>query len=156
MSDQKHFAVSGLVIKDNRVLFVRHTYGPAKGKLIIPGGYVQENEMASDAIEREVLEETSVNAKVSSILAIRIKPDQWWIIYKMKYISGEAVSDGKENSEAIFIDADEALTMDDVGEVNKRFIREALSAEPHFLEINDWLPGRADVSKYKLYMGEDI
>ena len=34
-------SVTGIVIRDNKVLLARHTYGPGKGKLIVPGGYVR-------------------------------------------------------------------------------------------------------------------
>ena len=33
-------SVTAVVIKDNKVLLARHTYGAGSGKLIIPGGYV--------------------------------------------------------------------------------------------------------------------
>lgn len=31
-------SVTGVVIKDNKVLLARHTYGGGKGLLIVPGG----------------------------------------------------------------------------------------------------------------------
>ena len=34
-------SVTAVVIKDNKVLLARHTYGGGKGMLIIPGGYVE-------------------------------------------------------------------------------------------------------------------
>ena len=34
-------SVTGVVIKDGKVLLGRHTYGGGNGKLIIPGGYVR-------------------------------------------------------------------------------------------------------------------
>ena len=37
-------SVTGVAIKDNKVLLARHTYGGGKGKLIIPGGYVNKGE----------------------------------------------------------------------------------------------------------------
>lgn len=33
-------SVAGVVIHDGKVLLARHTYGPGKGRLIIPGRYV--------------------------------------------------------------------------------------------------------------------
>lgn len=152
MADQRFFSVSGLVIRDNKVLLVRHTYGPAKGRLIIPGGYVQDSETADKAIEREIMEETGVKSKASGILSVRIKPGQWWIIYKMEYISGEAVSDNKENSEAVFISIDKAMEMDDVGEINKKFIRKALRADDSVLFLDEWIAKGANSDEYKLYL----
>ena len=37
-------SVTGVVIKENKVLLARHTYGGGKGMLIIPGGYVNIGE----------------------------------------------------------------------------------------------------------------
>ena len=37
-------SVSGVLIKDGKVLLARHTYGSGNGKLIIPGGYINIGE----------------------------------------------------------------------------------------------------------------
>ena len=55
-----HFGVSGIVLKEDEVLLVRHTYGPAKGKLLIPGGHVEDGELFNEAIIREISEETEI------------------------------------------------------------------------------------------------
>ena len=46
-------SVTGIVIRDNKVLLARHTYGPGKGKLIVPGGYVKWQESPQEALKRE-------------------------------------------------------------------------------------------------------
>jgi len=45
-------SVTGVVIKDNKVLLARHTYGGGKGMLIIPGGYVNKGETPQEALRR--------------------------------------------------------------------------------------------------------
>ncbi len=52
-------SVTGVVIKDNKVLLARHTYGNGKGMLIIPGGYVDVGETPQEALKREYREETN-------------------------------------------------------------------------------------------------
>ena len=42
-------SVTGVVIRDNKVLLARHTYGGGKGMLIIPGGYENIGETPQDA-----------------------------------------------------------------------------------------------------------
>jgi ADP-ribose pyrophosphatase YjhB (NUDIX family) len=38
------------MIRNNEILLVRHTYGAAKGQLLIPGGHVQNEEMPETAV----------------------------------------------------------------------------------------------------------
>ena len=42
------FTVCGVVAIENKILLVRHTYGTAKGRLLVPGGHVEEGEVARD------------------------------------------------------------------------------------------------------------
>ena len=63
MIDNYNFSVGCIVRKENQVLLVRHTYGGAKGKLLIPGGFCHKNELPEEAAIREVFEETSIVAE---------------------------------------------------------------------------------------------
>ena len=55
MNDNYSFSVGCMVRKKNQVLLVRHTYGNAKGKLLIPGGFCHENELGKIAGRRGAL-----------------------------------------------------------------------------------------------------
>ncbi len=72
-------SVTGVVIKDNKVLLARHTYGGGKGLLIVPGGYVNEGETPQDALIREYMEETKVTVKPLDIIGIRFNMHDWYI-----------------------------------------------------------------------------
>ena len=63
--------VGGLCLKDNKILLVKHKYGPSKGRWLIPGGFVDLGESISEAIEREILEETSVSVQTKNLVAVR-------------------------------------------------------------------------------------
>ena len=123
-------SVTGVVIKDGKVLLARHTYGGGKGMLIIPGGYVNFGETPQDALVREYMEETHVQVKPSDIIGIRFNMRDWYIAFRAEYISGEATSDGDENSEVIWLAVEEALTREDVPDLTKKLIQSALSTEP--------------------------
>ncbi|MDE7205266.1 MAG: NUDIX domain-containing protein [Lachnospiraceae bacterium] len=97
-------SVTGVVIRDNKVLLARHTYGSGKGKLIIPGGYVEFGETPQEAVKREYLEETSIIVEPRNIIGIRFNAHDWYIAFKADYISGEPTSDHDENSEVIWLD----------------------------------------------------
>lgn len=122
-------SVTGVVIKDNKVLLARHTYGGGKGMLIIPGGYVNFGETPQDALVREFKEETGIEVKPINIIGIRFNMHDWYIAFRAEYVSGEASSDNDENSEVLWIDVDEALAREDVPELTKKLIESALSTE---------------------------
>ena len=61
----------GVVIRDNQALLVQRGINPNRGAWQIPGGYVESDEEIVPAVEREVLEEAGVVAKVSDVIGVR-------------------------------------------------------------------------------------
>ena len=122
-------SVAGVVIRDGKVLLVRHTYGAGTGRLIIPGGYIKYGESPQDAVVREVLEETGVTVRPEKIAGIRFNAKDWYAVFTAEYLSGEAHSDNDENSEAVWIDVPEALERNDVPELTKTILKSVLAAE---------------------------
>ena len=122
-------SVTAVVIKDNKVLLVRHTYGNGKGMLIIPGGYVEYGETPQDAVVREFKEETNITIKPNKIIGIRFNTKDWYIAFSADYISGATQSDGDENDLVLWLDIDEALSRDDVPELTKSLVKCALNGK---------------------------
>lgn len=120
-------SVAGVVIKNGKVLLARHTYGSGNNKLIIPGGYVNFGETPQEALKREFMEETHIEVKATDMIGVRFNMHDWYIVFRAEYISGEAVTDHKENSEVLWIDIEEALSRDDVPELTKKLIASAVS-----------------------------
>lgn len=123
MKDNYSFSVGCIVRKENQILLVRHTYGGAKGKLLIPGGFCHENELPEEAAVREVLEETGITAAVRRMAGIRCERSSWYILLEMDYIGGVPTSDMCENSEALFCEISEALSRSDCTEMTKVALR---------------------------------
>lgn len=123
-------SVTGVVIKDGKVLLARHTYGNGNGKLIIPGGYVNVGETPQDALKREYMEEVHIVIEPVNIVGIRFNMHDWYIAFRAEYISGEACSDHNENSEVMWMEIEEALKREDVPELTKKLIQSALSENP--------------------------
>lgn len=122
-------SVTGVLIHEGKVLLARHTYGGGAGKLIIPGGYVENGESPQNALVREFLEETSVTVEPVEVIGIRFNMHDWYVAFKAKYVSGKAKSDHDENSEVIWVDVEEALRRDDVPELTKTLIKSAISED---------------------------
>jgi 8-oxo-dGTP diphosphatase len=68
-SDPK-VAVIALVVAKGAVLLVRRAVDPGKGLWSLPGGYMDAGEMPTEALHREVAEETGLAIDVGRISAI--------------------------------------------------------------------------------------
>ena len=58
--DRPYLAVSAAIIRDGRVLIVRRARAPALGVYTLPGGVVEAGETLTEAVVREVREETGL------------------------------------------------------------------------------------------------
>ena len=146
MNDNYCFSVGCIVRKKSQVLLVRHTYGGAKGKLLIPGGFCYENELPEEAAVREGFEETSITAEVKRMAGIRCDRKTWYLLLEMDYIDGVPTSDRNENSEALFCEISEALIRSDCTEMTKVSLRKVLDGSAGYFY--------SDI-EYKAHRGSD-
>ncbi len=58
--DRPYLAVSAAIIRDGRVLVTRRARGPAFDIWTMPGGVVEAGETLTEALKREILEETQI------------------------------------------------------------------------------------------------
>lgn len=130
-------SVTGVLIRDGKVLLGRHTYGAGKGKLIVPGGYLTIGETPEQAVVREYMEETGVSVRPVSVIGIRFNNRDWYVAFSLEYVSGDAHSDHEENSEVVWLPTEEALSREDVPELTKYLIGAALS-EHDALPLTDF------------------
>lgn len=121
--NNKCFAVCGIVENKEKILFVRHTYGVAKDRILLPGGYVKENELPTIAIEREIFEETGISCKAKDLFSMQFKSEQWCAVFTMDYISGEPKSDDYENSEVLLLTIEEALSRNDLTNMSREILK---------------------------------
>ncbi len=122
------FVVTGIVVKDKRILLVHHK------KLALwlpPGGHIEKNELPSEAVVRELKEETGldvevVNApleKVSDSIPIPV-PD-WMqleniqnthchldLVYRCRAVGGELQKNHESNA-VRFMDLEEITALKD-------------------------------------------
>ncbi len=146
-----HFTVCGIVEIDGKVLLVRHTYGNANGRILLPGGYVKEGELPTVAVEREIAEETGVIAKAKSVMAVQCKPDQWCLVFVMEYISGTPLSDAYENSEVLLVPAAEAIKREDITNMSRELLTAYVNKSFATLHKSEYVPASTDVEHYALF-----
>ncbi len=90
-------AVVVFIEQDKRVLLVRRSMDPARGKWALPAGYVDDGEDPQAAAMREVREETGLTVEITQLVGVEGGPDQSEgsgasivILYTARVISGEA------------------------------------------------------------------
>jgi 8-oxo-dGTP diphosphatase len=62
--------VGGVVVHDGKLLMIRRRNEPSRGLWSVPGGRVEKGEYLTDAVAREVEEETGVAVEVRDLLGI--------------------------------------------------------------------------------------
>ncbi|WP_409302485.1 NUDIX domain-containing protein [Peribacillus sp. SCS-155] len=103
-------AVAGLVVTANgEWLVVKKKYGGLKGMWSLPAGFVQANETVDQAVVREVLEETGIQAQVKGLVGIRSgvirgEISDNMLVFLLEPLSLEVTVQNKELYEAKFDD----------------------------------------------------
>lgn len=149
--NNKFFTVCGIIEIDGKILLVRHTYGSAKDRILVPGGYVRDGELPARAAEREVFEETGITARTKAIFSVQFKPEQWCIVFTMDYIKGVPVSDGYENSEVLLLDAQEAVGRDDITNMSRAILTEYIRNKDNVLDKSDYVSPSSNPDDYEIY-----
>ena len=149
--NNQYFTVCGLLLVDGQVLLVRHTYGTAKDRILLPGGYVHEGELPTTAVEREIFEETGVCAHAESLLAMQFKDDQWCAAFLMEYIEGKPRSDGYENSEVLLLSPEKAVERPDITNMSRAILKAYLKDGGEGLMRSDYISPSSDAAHYTLF-----
>lgn len=149
--NNKHFTVCGLLPIEGKILLVRHTYGVAKDRILLPGGYVQEGELPTAAVEREIFEETGVCAHADTLLAMQFKDDQWCAVFLMEYMEGKPHPDGHENSEVLLLTPEEAVERPDITHMSRAILKAYLKEGDRDLMRSDYTSPSSDAAHYVLF-----
>ena len=149
--NNKSFAVCGIVEIEGKVLLVRHTYGTAKDRILLPGGYVKEKELPTTAIEREIFEETGVVCKSKDLYSMQFKSEQWCAVFTANYVSGEPESDGYENSEVLLLSVDEALAREDLTNMSREILK-SYKENKNGLKKSDYISKNCTAEDYAIFI----
>ena len=156
---QSSIGCGGVVIRDERALLIQRGINPSRGDWQIPGGYVESDEEISDAVEREVLEEAGIVARVSDVVGIRHSvagsiggpSANVYVVFRLQVVSGEPRHDGEETIGAGYFSLEEIELMDRVQSLSVWAIQRALAIPPGagFTLYRDVVPsGRAGWSLF--------
>ena len=106
-------AVSAAILRDGRVLLVRRARPPAGGLFSLPGGVVEVGETLTEAVEREVREETALAIEPVALAGYREmvardaqdRVERHFVIlpFAARWVSGEPVLN-EELSEWCWVD----------------------------------------------------
>jgi len=98
--------VGAVAVREGELLLVRRGHEPEEGRWSLPGGRVEAGETLSQALEREVAEETGLEVRCGSLLGWveRIGPGHHFVIldFLVEVASG-ALSAGGDATEAAWV-----------------------------------------------------
>lgn len=113
-------SVGALVRRGDELLVVRMTYGPSRGRYMLPGGLLDPGETLEQAAVREVREETGVRARVVGLVGLRSRYDprdgsnDTYTLWLLEHEAHEPVPDGRENDDARYLPFVELPEREDV------------------------------------------
>jgi ADP-ribose pyrophosphatase YjhB (NUDIX family) len=135
----KHWdvGVTGAVVRDNTVLYVRRNYEPNKGFWTLPGGYAEHTETLDEAVRRELREETGLEVNVTGVIGVRTrygdKGGAVLVVFRCEVVSGEPHADDYEISAAEFFDAEHIKVLEPVFPLSREVGLRVLATDDHGL-----------------------
>lgn len=125
--------VGAVVMDGDRLLVVKDRIGQ---RYKLPGGYIDDSESISNALVREVQEETGIDVVFDAIVSLgHFMPGQFnesnlYVVCRAKPLSTTiGIIDDREIVEARWMEIDAFLNHEEVVPYNKKIVRNALESE---------------------------
>lgn len=146
--------VGAVVIDDDKLLVIKDRIWQ---KYKLPGGHIDDSENISDALKREVQEETGIDIEFESIVSLgHFSPAQFgesnlYVVCRATALSKEInIIDEEEIIEARWIGIEEYLACEDVHSYNKEIVRNALLSSGFKIDTRTNLITKENVS-YEIF-----
>lgn len=149
----------GLVLsKDRRILVVlEHRDSKTRpGHLKLPGGMLERGEHLAEAVVREVFEETGIRTTFDGLLGMRhhhrgqFGASNIYAVFKLSPLTFDICVDGDELAKALWLPAEEYLSLEEIGAFNRRVVEAALAADALPPEkLDNYMGGPDD---YEIFM----
>lgn len=109
-------AVGAIAIRNGCLLLIQRGREPSLGRWSLPGGRVEANESGSDAVVREVREETGLQVRVGSLAGVVERPGIGDVRYRIEdylveIVGGELVP-GDDAAAVAWVRLDELADYD--------------------------------------------
>jgi len=131
-------AVGGVVVKGNDFLLVKRKVEPRKGSWCIPSGGVKLGETIQNAIKREILEETGIEAEVVGVIDLCEFPPYGkdvYITFLTKYRKGE-VTPSSDAEDAKWFSLEEIERLEKITKLSKLLIRKVAKNDYSVLKVH--------------------
>ena len=126
----------GVVIDDNdNLLVIVEKYSTVKRHYKLPGGTIMQGEHISDAVCREVLEETGIRTEFKYLCAFRhwhgyrFEKSDIYFVCRLKPLNSDIKIDKSEIEEAIWMPVEKFINSEETRPFNRRIVKSALSGK---------------------------
>ena len=137
---QVDLGVAAAVIQNDAILLVKEAIGSYAGLWGLPKGHVEQNEVPTHAVIRELYEECGLNGRVIGIIGIRERIQSetcgLFICYHVDVDNYELIIDSNEILEAAFFPSDQFSEINWVSTAMRTMALTSLASNPP-LYIND-------------------
>ena len=133
------------MVTDGTRVLVQNRVDPDWSGYTFPGGHVEAGESFTDAVIREVREETGLTIEAPRLCGIKDWPEEdgsryMVLLYRAERFSGTLVSSGEGEVSWVELDALRSLPLADSMENMLRvFLEEDLSEQYYLLENGKWV-----------------
>ncbi|MGH2807884.1 MAG: NUDIX hydrolase [Actinomycetota bacterium] len=107
--------VGAIVVREGSILMVKRGKEPAKGLWSVPGGRLEHGEYITQAVAREVKEETGLDVEVGELLGVfEVVGDTHYVILDhVATVSGEQqLQPGSDAEEVRWVKLEDVATLD--------------------------------------------
>ncbi|MDQ6614135.1 MAG: NUDIX domain-containing protein [Actinomycetota bacterium] len=115
MGDQPEVCVGAIALAEDQLLLIRRGRGPAGGRWSVPGGRVQLGETLAEAVVRELVEETGLEAMCDQFVGWveRIGEGYHHLIldFAVTVLSTDAPNAGDDAAEAAWVPLDQVASL---------------------------------------------
>lgn len=108
MRCERPLTVDAIILYGDKIVFVRRGNEPYKGRLALPGGFVEKDETVEQAVVREAREETGLETEIVRLIGVYSDPGRdprgqiVSVCYLMRAMGGN-LSAASDASDAVLI-----------------------------------------------------